>query len=84
LSRTQNFAKRWRNWRQETKQKWRSSSPGSTACIQARILKYILHKDDFKFCKALEKLEAGDKTKIEIILTRINRVYSGGNFKNIF
>jgi hypothetical protein len=37
----------------------------------------IVFVKNSKFCKALERLEGGDKTKMELILTRINRVHSG-------
>jgi hypothetical protein len=36
-----------------------------------------------KFCKVLERLETGDKTKMELILTRINRVHSGGKIQHV-
>ena len=43
----------------------------------------IIFVKNSKFSKALEKLEAGDKTKMENILTRINRVYSGGKIQKL-
>jgi hypothetical protein len=43
----------------------------------------IVFVKNAKFCKVLERLETGDKTKMELILTRINRVHSGGKIQHV-